>query len=471
MKKFRLFSKINEEESIGLKENERRIYTEKEDKSIFDLYRLHKMDKLVLQPDFQRLQVWDNKKASLLVESVLLDIPLPVIYLNEESDGTFSVVDGQQRLTALFDFFENKFKLNYLMVLKEIKGKKFQDLPQKEKNKFENASIHVIQIKKESSPDIKFEIFERLNTGSVQLNAQELRNCIYYGEYNNLIKELAREKDFLYIIKLSEPHKRMKDVELVLRFLAFQHQSYQNYYQPMKRFLNNEMAKYRNLKDEEESLRALFKKSISLIKKIFDKNAFSRFIIGTKEKPLGYYETNFNNGLYDILMWSFALYNEEEILSNRDVIREELLWLMTFDEEFINAISGTGTDNRIKVLTRFSKWERALNNLFKLSNTNPHKFSLEQKKDLLDFQPNCVICGNLIDAVDDAVFLDVDFYWRKNPSFTSGAKLVHRYCKRYGSYNRLNEKNNTIVKEKSQPYKHIKRAHGGIPQKEYRTSS
>jgi hypothetical protein len=84
------------------------------------------------------------------------------------------------------------------------------------------------------------------------LNAQELRNCIYYGEYNNLIKELAREKDFLYIIKLSEPHKRMKDVELVLRFLAFQHQSYQNYYQPMKRFLNNEMAKYRNLKDEEE---------------------------------------------------------------------------------------------------------------------------------------------------------------------------------------------------------------------------
>jgi len=71
MKKFRLFSKINEEESIGLKENERRIYTEKEDKSIFDLYRLHKMDKLVLQPDFQRLQVWDNKKANLLVESVL----------------------------------------------------------------------------------------------------------------------------------------------------------------------------------------------------------------------------------------------------------------------------------------------------------------------------------------------------------------------------------------------------------------
>jgi uncharacterized protein with ParB-like and HNH nuclease domain len=74
-----------EEESLGLKENERRIYTEKVDRSIFELYRLHKMDKLVLQPDFQRLQVWDNKKASLLVESVLLDIPLPVIYLNEES--------------------------------------------------------------------------------------------------------------------------------------------------------------------------------------------------------------------------------------------------------------------------------------------------------------------------------------------------------------------------------------------------
>ena len=82
---------------------------------------------------------------------------------------------------------------------------------------------------------------------------------------------------------------------------------------------------------------------------------------------------------------------------------------MTFDEEFINAISGTGTVNRIKVLTRFSKWKRALNNLFKLSNTNLHKLSLEQKKDLLDYQPNWVNCGNLIDSVDDAVFLDVDF--------------------------------------------------------------
>jgi uncharacterized protein with ParB-like and HNH nuclease domain len=93
------------------------------------------------------LQVWDNKKASLWVESVLLDIPLPVIYLNKEHDGTYSVVDGQQRLTALFGFFENKFSLNHLMVLEEIKGRKFQDLPPKEKHKFENALIRVIQLK------------------------------------------------------------------------------------------------------------------------------------------------------------------------------------------------------------------------------------------------------------------------------------------------------------------------------------
>jgi hypothetical protein len=130
----------------------------------------------------------------------------------------------------------------------------------------------------------------------------------------------------LYIIKLSEPHKRMKDVELVLRFLAFQHQSYQNYKSPMKRFLNNEMAKYRNLKRR----RKKSKKSVSFIKKIFDKNAFSRFIIGTKEKLFRYYETNFNNGLYDILMWSFVLYNEEDILSNRDVIKRRIIVVNDF---------------------------------------------------------------------------------------------------------------------------------------------
>lgn len=235
MKKIRLFSKINEEESIGLKENERRIYTEKVDRSIFELYRLHKMDKLVLQPDFQRLHVWDNKKASLLVESVLLDIPLPVIYLNEESDGTFSVVDGQQRLTALFDFFENKFKLNYLMVLKEIKGRKFQDLPPKEKHKFENASIRVIQLKK---------IFPRYKIRNLRTLEYRISSIECSGTSKLYLSRKIKEKDLLYIIKLSEPHKRMKDVELVLRFLAFQHQSYQNYKSPMKRFLNNEMAKY-----------------------------------------------------------------------------------------------------------------------------------------------------------------------------------------------------------------------------------
>ena len=461
------FNKIDEEEFLGLNKNERHIYTDKLDKSIYELYRQYQRGNLLLQPDFQRYEVWDNKKSSLLIESVLLDIPLPMIYLNEEVDGKYSVIDGQQRLTAFFNFLDNKLRLNHLVVLNELKGKKFNDLSEEIKNKFENASLRVIQIKKESTPEIKFEIFERLNTGSVQLNAQELRNCIYHGSYNTLLKELAKDKDFLYILGLDEPHKRMKDIELLLRFFAFQHRSYEEYLPPMKRFLNQEMERNRNLKDEKEmNLRKIFKKTVSLVKQIFKQNAFRRFVVGTKENPSGYYEKKINNGLFDILMWSFSLHNEEDILSNQDKIREELLWLMTFDEEFINAISGTGTDNRSKVLTRFSKWNNALNNLLKLSKINPNSFSLEQKKDLLDFQPNCIICGSLIDSVDDAVFLDVDFYWRKNHPFTTDAKLVHRYCKRNSYYSNLYQRN-ILIKQKSQLYK-PKRVSGGLSRDFYR---
>ena len=133
-----------------------------------------------------------------MIESALLDIPLPVVYISQETDGREYVIDGQQRLTSFFSFIDGKFpdgaefKLSGLKVFKEFNRKTFTTLPEEEQDKIRYCKLRTIIFKKESDPNLKFEIFERLNTGSVSLNDQELRNCIYRGPYNGLLKELAQ---------------------------------------------------------------------------------------------------------------------------------------------------------------------------------------------------------------------------------------------------------------------------------------
>jgi len=425
------FEDQEEEQPIEILPKERRVYSDKRDRSIFELYRQYQKGNLELRPEFQRLQVWDNLKSSRLIESVLLEVPIPVIYLSEESDSKYSVIDGQQRLSAFIKFLGNNLRLSGLTILAELNGKRFQDLPKNLQDKFENATIRIIEIRKESDPDVKFEIFERLNTGAVQLNAQELRNCIYRGRYNELLKELSENKDFQFLLGLKEPHNRMQDRELILRFFAFYHNTYLKYTPPMKRFLNKEMEKYRDLNDAEENkLRNVFKKSVRLTKIVFGDKAFHRFVTGSKEDPNGCYERKMNKGLFDIILFGFTMYDENQIIPNSDAIREELLWMMTHEEDFINAISGSGTDSKEKTLTRFDKWLSALKEIVGIPVTEPRTFSYQYKKQLWETNSTCAKCGQRIQIIDDAEVDHVEQYWRGGKTIPSNARLTHRYCNR-----------------------------------------
>lgn len=318
------------------------------------MFRKFQRGDLILDPEFQRRYVWDNKKASLLIESILLEVPIPVIYLAEE-DGKFTVIDGQQRLRSFFRFLNNEFKLRGLSVLSELNGKYFKDLDKEKQRKIEDATLRVIEIRKESHSDVKFEIFERLNVGAVKLNDQELRNCIYRGKYNDLIKELAEDRDFLFLLGLKEPHKRMYDRELVLHFLAFYNQTYLKYKPPMKQFLNREMENNRNISEEKiKELRRAFKETVSMVKSVFGDKAFRRFIPGDEKDPNGRWEIRkINIGLFEIIMFGFSRYAKNQIIPLSDVIREELLHMMTSDKEFVESISDSGTTSIVKVTTRF----------------------------------------------------------------------------------------------------------------------
>ena len=215
-----------EPELVQVDASRRRIYTQSSDPTVQGLYDDFKTGYLILQPDLQRYFVWDRAKSSRLIESVLLNVPLPVVYLAQESDGRASVIDGQQRLTAFFQYIDGDFALHGLHVLKEIDGLRFQDLDRSQQRTIQQCSIRTITVLKESDPESRFEIFERLNTGSVALNDQELRNCVYRGPYNDLIKDLARDPDYMYLLGIKEPERRKRDVELVLRFSAFFHSTY-----------------------------------------------------------------------------------------------------------------------------------------------------------------------------------------------------------------------------------------------------
>ncbi len=420
-----------EEQPTEVLPKERRVYTDKPDRSIFELYRQYQKGNLELRPGFQRLNVWDNAKSSRLIESVLLEVPIPVIYLSEESDSTYAVIDGQQRLNAFMNFLENKLRLSGLTILSELNGQKFQDVPQSLQDKFENATIRIIEVRKESHPDVKFEIFERLNTGAVQLNAQELRNCVYRGKYNDLLQDLTEDKDIQFLLGLNEPHYRMQDRELILRFFGFYHNTYLKYTPSMKHFLNKEMEQYRNLKDaEDKELRKAFKKSVRLSKTVFGNQAFRRFEIGSTKDPNGYWEIHrINKGLFDVVMFGFSLYEENQVIPNSDSIREELLWLMSHDIDFREAVT-IGTNDRSRIFTRFDKWLSVLKEIMGVPLTEPRTFSLRYKTQLWESTPTCAICGQRIHIIDDAEIDHVVQYWRGGKTIPSNARLSHRYCNR-----------------------------------------
>lgn len=430
-----------EEQLSNIPEEKRRVYSDKSDRSIQELYNRYVEGDLILQPDFQRYYVWDDKKASLLVESVLLEVPLPIFYLAEESKGKFTVIDGQQRLVSLFRFLSpmklgnqeiGLLKLRGLEVLTNYIGSYCKDLPSELRKKFTQATVRVIEIRAESHPDVKFEIFERLNTGAVKLNDQELRNCVYRGRYNIFLKELSEDKDFLGLIGLKAPHPRMVERELLLRFLAFYQNTYLKYNPPMKQFLNKEMQKNKNIDQEEEKkIRAIFKNSVELSKIIFGHNAFKRFAPGiSKGRPNGQWEKKkVNRALFDLIMVGFSFYEKNQIVSKADMIREEFLHLMTADQIFMDSVLFT-TDKRDKINYRFKRWLQGLEEIVGLPKAETRNFSSEFKEKLWKSNKTCKICGQRIHELDDAEVDHIEHYWRGGKTIPSNARLVHRFCNR-----------------------------------------
>lgn len=427
---------LNEDEATiadadddGASPERRRIFTDKSDTPVSALFTNSQDGDLKLDPIFQRRKVWDDARSSKLVESVILEVPLPVFYLAENQDGTHEVIDGQQRLNALFGFLNSTYSLRGLKARDDLNGLTFKQLDRATQRLIRSCALRVVLFKKESDENLRFEIFERLNTGAVPLNAQELRNCVYRGTYNDLLHQLSADPDYMWLMGLTTPERRMKDVEYVLRFAAFYHATYLNYKPPMVRFLNNDMLAHRNLSpDQAAELKAAFKNSVALIRSLLGSNAFKRYHRGDAKSPAGAWEQRkFNAALYDILMWSFAKPDKNQVMASLDAIREALIVLMTENQEFIDAIE-LSTSSVKMVKQRFDLWRSTLDPILAKTLKQPRCFSKTLKQQLYAENATCAICGQHISDVDDAAVDHIEQYWLGGKTIPENARLTHRYC-------------------------------------------
>ena len=400
------------------------VSLDKSDRSLSEYHKWYKRGRLIVDPEWQREYVWDLKKASRLIESFLIGLPVPVIYLAFNEEGVREVIDGLQRLTSVFNFFDNKYELKGLESLRQFNGRKFNQLPQEYQNHLEDCTMIAFELPKDTDKNLKFLIFERLNTGGIVLNDMEIRNCLYRGQLNDLIRELAKSDEFLACVNQKNLDKRMKDRGLVLRYLAFLQMNYRNARKGMKNFLNEFLQAYRNPgADKLNEFRDTFKKSMKAAYTIFGNQAFR---LRTER---GSWSTQLNASIFQVLSVSFADYDLGALTRASDLIYEEYLDLISTDEKWVDYVkTSTGEIQRIDY--SFSTWKQRLAEVMKVTDPNDSQrvFSRQLKEEMYRQDPTCKICNQRITVINDATLDHEKHYWRGGKTIPDNARLVHRQC-------------------------------------------
>lgn len=319
----------------------------------YDLETLVKrIDKKILRlnPEYQRKHRWDGATSSRLIESLILNIPIPYIYLSldhdvdqEIDDGVsrYSVIDGQQRITAIYRFLKNKLKLEGLEVLSELNGSTYRDLPPFLERRLEDRTVKCLRIDSTLDTQVKYDIFERLNSGSVELSPQELRNATCRGPFNDLVKRLAKNKSFMDLAQLKEKSKRvekMEDEELVLRFFALSYkEGFKDYKGGFKAFLTQKMTDFNKLDDSElNKMEKNFKKTIEIIEN------------GESPIPFAKYRYSKETGLKKMSPFNAAVFDSVVVpisLNVKTLKFDQSKFVKIFkQEDYFNSVEGSVND-------------------------------------------------------------------------------------------------------------------------------
>jgi len=328
----RKFEKIE----LRFAQSQNALVLQQSDLSLSSISDMVKSGAIDISPKYQRRERWDPIKESGLIESFLLNIPVPPIYLAEDEYGTYSVIDGKQRVTAINKFLNGELHLEQLDKFKELDGLSFDELPISLSNALRiRPYLRVVTLLRQSDPELKHEVFLRLNKAGVALNSQEIRNVAYRGAFNDLLFDLSKNEYLSTQLKAtpgSKTYKEMVDVQYVLRFFTMR-EFYKNFPGNMDKAMDVFMGEHYKMGPRSiAQCKVIFNKSIDFCRRIWGAEGFM--------KPGG--NTRVLQGFFDIQMVCASLLSEaerENAVAKKNKVKELLSSRINRDMEFADSLT------------------------------------------------------------------------------------------------------------------------------------
>lgn len=344
-----------EEELLKARNN---LAADRLDMSFGELMNMFTNKELIIDPEFQRYFRWDNYQRTRFIESILLGIPVPSVFMAEDDEGKWEIVDGLQRISTILSFFglltgemskENNWTMCNGDIIDGLDGLSSHDLPLKYQLNIKRSSLRIEVIKWDSSYDMRYELFNRLNTGGSPLTDQEIRNCIFRGTGNDLsreIRDLAGNPEFIRFVRVTDRQKSELYLdELVLRFYSLL------WDEVPKKNLGEHLSEYMRAASEDHNLyknrKELFLSVIEVLSKIGDEMIFAGG------------NNAFSPSKYDGIMHGIAKHIGK-YKNNHIAAKKKILELMK-DEEFISA-TGVASNYKERVKKRIERAEAIFSN-------------------------------------------------------------------------------------------------------------
>lgn len=330
-----------------------------------------------LRPKFQRREAWDDYRKSSFIESVIAGLPIPQIILAERKDkkGTYLVIDGKQRLVSLRRFFSKADDSNYpplrlkrIELLPDLNNKTYEEICgdtilNNYISQVENQTIRTIVIKNWPNEEFLYNVFLRLNTGSLPLSPQELRQALHPGPFLDFCDDFSvKSEPIMQILNIKKPDYRMRDIELVVRYFAFKYfindynGNLKNFFDETVNKLNQSWSnKERNIIQHAEALNQAILLSID----IFDGKPFRKWKNRT-------FDTRFNRAIFDIMVYYFSNNSIFEVAqSNKETIKNAFTELCSEDADFLSSFEFS-TKNKVPTQYRFRIWGEKLSSILSI---------------------------------------------------------------------------------------------------------
>ncbi len=330
-------------------ERQRELVTAQADYNLGTLRDLANDNTIDMKPHFQRRYRWDILKQSRLIESLLLNVPIPPIYLNEDRYGRYSVIDGKQRISAVQQFLSGDFALQGLHIFSDLNGKRFPELPSQIQPILRTRpTLRAIIVLRQSDPAIKYEVFQRLNTGGVPLNPQEIRNNVFSGVLNAAINKAGESEVFYSALGIidkpkSKMYQEMRDSELVLRFLTFS-DTWETFKGGVKVRMDSYMETNKAMKREkvDEGI-SKFYLALDNVVAVFGENAFQRW-----QSEKASWRNQVLASLYDAQMLGMQHFEKDALVAQKETLISAFKGLFD-DPTFLQSIdAATNTPSYLK---------------------------------------------------------------------------------------------------------------------------